>query len=56
MPKAKGPFRVLERYGDSAYKIELHGDFGGLSATFNIRDLSPYHADENSRTNYFKEG
>lgn len=56
MPRADGPFKVLERYGESAYKIELPDEFGGVSATFNVGDLSPYHADENLRTNSFKEG
>lgn len=56
MPRADGPFEVLEAYGDSAYKIDLPGDYGGVSATFNVGDLSPYLDDVNLRANSFKEG
>ena len=45
MPRADGPFRVLQRIGENAYKIELPGDFG-VSATFNVSDLSPYYEDQ----------
>ena len=41
MPRGDGPFRVLERINDNAYKIDLPGEFG-VSATFNVSDLSPY--------------
>ena len=44
-PKADGPFRVLEKVGENAYKIELPIDYG-VSPTFNVADLSPYHGDE----------
>jgi hypothetical protein len=44
MPRADGPFRVLQRIGENAYKIELLGDYG-VSATFNVSDLSPYYED-----------
>ena len=37
MPRAKGPFEVLERINDNAYKIDL-GDKHDVSATFNIAD------------------
>ena len=40
-PRADGPFRVLERINDNAYKIELPGDYN-VSGTFNVADLSPY--------------
>ena len=43
MPRADGPFEVLERINDNAYKLELPGDYGVL-ATFNVVDLSPYEA------------
>ncbi|KAJ8649116.1 hypothetical protein MRB53_002139 [Persea americana] len=45
MPRADSPFKVLQRIGDNAYKIELPGDYG-VSATFNVSDLSPYYEDE----------
>ncbi|GAV81835.1 hypothetical protein CFOL_v3_25288 [Cephalotus follicularis] len=44
-PRADGPFEVLERVGDNAYKIKLPGDYGVL-ATFNIGGLSPFVEDE----------
>ena len=45
MPRANGPFRVLQRIGENAYKIELPGDYE-VSATFNVSDLSPYYEDQ----------
>ena len=45
MPRADGPFRVLQRIGENAYKIELPGDYG-VSATFNVSNLSPYYEDQ----------
>nr|GFA17524.1 reverse transcriptase domain-containing protein [Tanacetum cinerariifolium] len=44
-PRADGPFRVLERINDNAYKINLPGYYG-VSATFNVVDLAPYVGDE----------
>ncbi|GKD30814.1 reverse transcriptase domain-containing protein, partial [Tanacetum coccineum] len=40
-PRADGLFRVLQRISDNAYKIDLPGRYG-VSATFNVADLSPY--------------
>jgi len=45
MPRAEGPFEVLERVNDNAYKVDLPGDYG-VSATFNVADLSPYLSDD----------
>ncbi|XP_071902760.1 uncharacterized protein [Coffea arabica] len=44
-PRGDGPFRVLERINDNAYKLELPGEYG-VSSTFNVADLSPYLADD----------
>jgi hypothetical protein len=41
MPRADGPFKVLEQINDNAYKLDLPVDFG-VSPTFNIADLKPY--------------
>lgn len=38
-------FKILEHINDNAYKIELLGDCG-LSAAFNVADISPYHEDQ----------
>jgi len=45
MTWADGPFEVLENINDKAYKLELPGYYG-VSATFNVADLSPYEADD----------
>jgi hypothetical protein len=42
MPHAAGPFKVLEKLNDNAYKLELPAEFGTVSPTFNIADLKPY--------------
>nr|GEU94551.1 retrovirus-related Pol polyprotein from transposon TNT 1-94 [Tanacetum cinerariifolium] len=39
--RGDGPFRVLKKINDNAYKIELLGHYN-VSATFNVTDLSPY--------------
>ena len=36
-PRGDGPFHVLERINNSAYKIDLSGEYG-VSATFNVAD------------------
>ncbi|KAL1203462.1 RNA-directed DNA polymerase-like protein [Cardamine amara subsp. amara] len=42
-PRGDGPFRVLERVNNNAYKLELPGELN-ISTTFNVSDLSPFHA------------
>jgi hypothetical protein len=36
MPRADGPFKVLEKINDNAYKLDLPPDFSTVSPTFNI--------------------
>src|SRR3954463_8825021 len=38
MPRADGPFKVLQKFNDNAYKLELPAAFG-VSPTFNIAYL-----------------
>ena len=45
MPRTDGPFEVLKKINDNAYKVDLPADYG-VSATFNIADFSPYQADD----------
>ena len=55
MPRADGPFKVLEKINDNAYKLELPVDVG-VSPTFNIADLKPYLGEDDellSRTALF---
>ncbi|GKA83930.1 RNA-directed DNA polymerase [Tanacetum coccineum] len=40
-PRADGPFRVLKKVNDNAYKLELPSHYN-VSASFNVADLSPY--------------
>ena len=56
-PKGDGPFQVLERINDNAYKIDLKGEYN-VSGTFNVADLSPFDVGDelDSRTNHPKEG
>lgn len=54
-PRGDGPFQVVEKIHDNAYKLDLPGEFK-VSATFNVSDLSPFDAGSDSRTNPFEEG
>jgi hypothetical protein len=42
---ADGPFKILEKINDNAYKLELPPEFG-VSPIFNISDLRPYLGEE----------
>ena len=55
---ADGPFELLEKVSDNAYKVDLPGDYWG-SCTFNVVNLKPYYGDdhlENLRANSLLEG
>jgi hypothetical protein len=53
-PRGDGPFQVLERINDNAYKLDLPGEYN-ISATFNVSDLSLFDVSDDSRLNPFKE-
>ncbi|GJX44920.1 RNA-directed DNA polymerase, partial [Tanacetum coccineum] len=67
-PRVDGPFRVLKRINDNAYKINQPGTYN-VSATFNVADLSMYvtyseddedeenhDVEHDSRANLFQAG
>ena len=57
-PRADGPFKVLHKINDNAYKVQLPADFG-VSSSFNIADLTPYLGENDtfeSRTTLLQEG
>jgi hypothetical protein len=45
LPRADGPFKVLECYNNNAYKIDIPRDKYNVSDIFNVKDLSPFHGD-----------
>ena len=57
LPRGDGPFRVLAKINDNAYKIDLPASYG-VSTTFNVADLSPFIREDTleSRTTPFQEG
>ncbi|KAG6723850.1 hypothetical protein I3842_03G227900 [Carya illinoinensis] len=52
--RGDGPFQILEKINDNAYKVDLPGEYN-VSATFNVSDLSPFDVGEDSRSNSFEE-
>jgi ribosomal protein L21E len=58
MPRVDGPFRIIEKVNDNAYKVDLSGDYN-VSSTFNVKDLTPYLDDIDDtdlRTNHSQPG
>ena len=55
MPRAMGPFQIIDKYGDNAFKMDLLEEFG-ISSTFNIGDITPYLGDAELWTIPSKEG
>jgi translation initiation factor IF-1 len=58
MSCAAGPFKILAKINDNAYKLELPPEFG-VSPSFNISDLQPYMGKEDempSRMTSMQEG
>ncbi|GJZ64929.1 putative reverse transcriptase domain-containing protein [Tanacetum coccineum] len=45
-PRYVGPFKVLERVGDVAYKLELPEELSMVNNTFHVSNLKKCHADE----------
>jgi len=55
-PRGDGPFKVLQKINDNAYKIELPPEYSNVSTTFNVKDLFPFVGEPESRTTPFQEG
>jgi len=53
MVRGDGPFKVLKRVGDNAYKLQLLGDMA-VSSMFNISYLSPDVEDNFEDHSYLK--
>ncbi|GJS23676.1 putative reverse transcriptase domain-containing protein, partial [Tanacetum coccineum] len=45
-PRFVGPFKVIKRVGDVAYKLELPEELSRVHNTFHVSNLKKYHADE----------
>ncbi|GKG02022.1 hypothetical protein Tco_0306727 [Tanacetum coccineum] len=45
-PKYIGPFKVLEKVGEVAYKLELPKELSRVHNTFYVSNLKKCHADE----------
>ena len=54
LPRGDGPFQVLARINDNAYKLDLPGEYS-VSASFNVSDLSPFDAGDDLRANPSQE-
>ena len=52
-PRRDGPFQILERINDNAYKVDFPGEYT-VYATFNVFDFSPFDVGEDSRSNPFE--
>ena len=55
MPRVDGPFRILKRINNNAYRVDLQGKYS-VSDAFNVSDLLPFVADSDLRSNPFQEG
>ena len=44
-PRVNGPFKILEKIVENAYKIELPKEYD-ICRTFKVKDLRPYHGEK----------
>ena len=54
MPRGDGPYQIIEKINDNAYKVDLPGEYG-VSTTFNVSDLSLFDVDDDSWMDPFKK-
>src|SRR3954465_12113987 len=45
-PRGDGPFKVLKRINNNAYIIDIPTSKYLVSPTFNVKDLSPFHGED----------
>ncbi|KAL4341209.1 hypothetical protein GQ457_08G027980 [Hibiscus cannabinus] len=55
VPRGDGPFQVMEKLNENAYKLDLSGEYN-VSATFNVYDLTMFDDFSDLRKNHFHEG
>ncbi|KAL4388859.1 hypothetical protein GQ457_09G017710 [Hibiscus cannabinus] len=55
LPRGDGPFQVLAKVNENAYKLDLSGEYN-VSATFNVSNLTLFDDPSDLRTNPFQEG
>ena len=56
-PRGDGPFQVLERINDNAYRINILDEYG-VSSSFNVTDLTPFVTGDDAehlKANAFQE-
>jgi hypothetical protein len=58
LPRGVGPYKVLAKINDNAYKIDFPVEEFGVSNSFNVVDLTPYEEDDldASRSTPFEGG
>jgi hypothetical protein len=49
LPRGAGPYKVLAKINDNAYKIDLPIAEYGVSNSFNVADLTPYEGEDIAR-------
>jgi len=54
MLREDDPFQILERINDNVYKVNILSEYG-VSATFNVFDLSFFSVSDDSRSNSLEE-
>jgi hypothetical protein len=54
MPRGDDHFQIIEKINDDTYKVDLPSEYG-VSASFNVANLSLFDVGDDSRSNPFEE-